>query len=116
VLQDGRVISPAKESHEISVPSRARLVLRNAEYFLNQPLQLDGRLQAEWEASGLGRLELRAGEACEVTIGSTNLGEPPIKQAMAAGTYTAVVSCGAQPPKRQPFTITAGQTTPVTVR
>jgi hypothetical protein len=117
VLHEGRVISAAKESHEISVPPRARLVLRNADYFLNHPVQLDGTLDAEWPAPGLGRLDLRARETCEVAIAGRNLGEPPILQvAMAAGMHTAVVACPGQPPKRQTFIVSANQTSSVTVR
>jgi predicted Ser/Thr protein kinase len=116
VVEGGRVVSPSAESHEVTVPARARVYLRNPEYFLNHPMQLDGRAVVEWQAPGLGRLQLTAGETCTVSIADRNLGEPPIAQVMAAGTYTAVVTCGGQSPKRETFAIAPGATTPVRVR
>jgi eukaryotic-like serine/threonine-protein kinase len=116
VVEGGRVVSPSAESHEVTLPSRARVYLRNQDYFLNQPVQLDARTVFEWQAPGLGRLQLTAGETCTVSIADRNLGEPPIVQVMAAGTYTAVVTCGGQPPKRETFAISPGVTSPVRVR
>jgi hypothetical protein len=116
IVEGGRVISAASDSHEVSVAPRARVFLRNREYFLNLPVQLDGSREFGFSAPGLGRLQLTAGETCLVTIGDRNLGEPPVVQVMAAGTHTAIVECGGQAAKRQTFTITAGSTSKVQVR
>jgi eukaryotic-like serine/threonine-protein kinase len=116
VVEGGRVLSPLAESHEILVPAKARVYLRNPDYFLNHPVQLDGRPVFEWQAPALGRLQLTAGETCLVSIADRDLGEPPIVQTMAAGSYTAVVTCGTQAAKREPFVISPGVTTPVKVR
>jgi predicted Ser/Thr protein kinase len=116
VVEGGRVISPMSDSHEVMVPGRARVILRNPEYFLNHSVQLDGRAQFEYQAPGLGRVDMRVRPICTVAIDGQDLGEPPITRPFAAGTHRAVVTCGAEPPKSQTFTINAGQTTPVTVR
>lgn len=116
VLEGSRVISPAGTSHQLSVGSRARLRIRNQEYFLDQPVQLDGRPQFQWEAPGIGMVVLRAGEACTLAIRGQSLGEPPISLKMAAGSYVAEASCPGQPPKRQAFTVSVGSPVQVSVR
>jgi predicted Ser/Thr protein kinase len=115
IVQNGRVISPAADSHEVVVTGRPRLYIRNADYFLNQPVQVDGTDPFEWRAPSLGKLELRARETCTVTIADRNLGEPPIIVTMAAGTYTAVVQCDGQI-KRETFSIAAGTANRVAVK
>ena len=52
---------------------------------------------------------------CTVAIAGRNLGEPPIQETMAAGTYTAEVTCDGQT-KRQTFSIAAGETSKVSVK
>jgi hypothetical protein len=115
VLEGGRVVSAASASHQITVGSRARLRVRSQEYFLDQPLQLDGRALWQWEAPALGRLVLIVREACTVTVGGWS-GEPPVNLTMAAGTHVAEVVCPGESPKRRQFTITAGAVTKETVR
>jgi len=115
VVDGGRVISAASQSHEFTVTGRRRLIIRNESYFLNQPVQTDGGKTFEWQAPGLGKLHLSARETCTVAIANQNLGEPPIDQTMAAGAYTAEVTCDGQK-KRQPFSIAAGETNRVTVK
>lgn len=115
VVDGGRVISAASEKHAFTVAGRPRLWIRNQEYFLNQLVQPDGGREFEWQAPGLGKLVLRARETCTVVISGRPLGEPPIERTMAAGSYTADVTCDGQT-KHQPFSISAGTTNPVTVK
>jgi predicted Ser/Thr protein kinase len=116
VLDGNRVISATAQSHEFTVPGHPRLRIRNQEYFLDQPVQVDGsRPVFEWQAPGLGTLRLIAGETCNVAIANVKLGEPPIQQTMAAGNYTAQVTCAGQT-RPWPFTIHAGTQTNVTAR
>jgi serine/threonine-protein kinase len=115
VLDGGRVISPASQSHDFTVTGRPRLRIRNQDYFLDQPVQIDGGRTFQWQAPALGKLQLIARETCTVTIANRNLGEPPIQLTMAAGAYSAEVACDGQT-KRQPFSISAGASTRVTVK
>ncbi len=115
VVDGGRVISPASQSHDFTVTGRPRLRIRNQDYFLDQPVQIDGGRTFERQAPALGKLHLIARETCTVTIANRNLGEPPIQLTMAAGAYTADVVCDGQT-KRQPFSISAGESTRVTVK
>jgi eukaryotic-like serine/threonine-protein kinase len=117
VLEGGRVISPLSDSHEFAVARRARLSVRSPEHFLNQSIQLEEGREFTWQAPGLGRLDLRVREDCSVAIDGQEVGEPPLtRTSLAAGTHTAVATCPGQPPKRQTFTINAGQANPVTIR
>jgi serine/threonine protein kinase len=114
VLDGARVISAASASHVFTVRGKPRLRIRNSDYFLDQPVQTDGSRAFEWTAPGLGKLFLRARERCTVAIAGRNLGEPPIQETMAAGTYTAEVTCDGQT-KRQTFSIATGETSKVAV-
>ena len=115
VVDGGRVRSPMSQSHQFTVTGRPRLWIRNQEYFLNQSVQVDGSREFGWKAPGLGKLDLRARETCTVSIAGRNLGEPPIQPTMAAGSYTAEVTCDGQT-KKEPFSISTGSTTPVRVK
>ncbi len=114
VLDGSRVISASATTHAFTVKGKPRLRIRNPDYFLDQPVQTDGAKSFEWTAPGLGKLFLRARERCTVTVAGRNLGEPPIQETMAAGTYTAEVACDGQV-KRQTFSIAAGETSKVAV-
>jgi eukaryotic-like serine/threonine-protein kinase len=114
VLDGDRVVSASATSHAFTVKGKPRLRIRNPDYFLDQPVQTGGAKSFDWTAPGLGKLFLRARERCTVTIAGRNLGEPPIQETMAAGTYTADVACDGQV-KRQTFSIAAGETSKVAV-
>jgi hypothetical protein len=115
VLEGTRVLSASSTSHSFTVRGKPRLRIRNADYFLDQPVQTDGSRAFEWTAPGLGKLFMTAPPLCTVAIAGRNLGEPPIQETMAAGTYTAEVTCNVQT-KRQPFSIAAGETSKVSVK
>jgi serine/threonine protein kinase len=115
VLDGTRVVSASSTSHSFTVRGKPRLRIRNADYFLDQPVQTDGSRAFEWTAPGLGKLFMTAPPLCTVAIAGRNLGEPPIQETMAAGTYTAEVTCNGQT-KRQPFSIGAGETSKVSVK
>ena len=53
--------------------------------------------------------------SCTVAIAGRNLGDSPIEETMAAGTYAAEVTCDGQT-KRQTFSIAAGETSKVPVK
>ena len=115
VLDGTRVVSASSTSHSFPVKGKPRLRIRNADYFLDQPVQTDGAKSFEWTAPGLGKLFMTAPPLCTVVIAGRNLGEPPVQETMAAGTYTAEVTCNGQT-KRQPFSIGAGETSKVSVK
>jgi serine/threonine-protein kinase len=115
VLDGGRVLSAMAASHSFTVKGKPRLRIRNQDYFLDQPVQADGSSSFEWTAPGLGKLFMTAPPLCTVAIAGRNLGEAPIQETMAAGTYTAEVTCDGQV-KRQVFSIAAGETSKVSVR
>jgi hypothetical protein len=115
VLDGNRVLSASSTSHSFSVKGKPRLKIRNPDYFLDQPVQIDGSKTFEWVAPGLGKLFMTAPPLCTVSIAGRSLGEPPIQETMAAGTYTAEVTCDGQV-KRQPFSIAAGETSKVAVK
>jgi serine/threonine-protein kinase len=115
VLDGGRVLSASSTSHSFTVKGKPRLRIRSPDYFLDQPVQVDGAKSFAWTAPSLGKLLMTVPPLCTVAIAGRNLGEPPIQETMAAGTYTAEVTCNGQT-KRQPFSIAAGETSKVSVK
>ena len=113
VLDAGRVVSAANTAHSFTVRGRRQLTVRSPEVFLNQAVPIEGNVRTvEWSAPGLGDLLLLARERCTVAIAGRNLGEPPIRARMAAGTYAAEATCDGKA-SRQTFSISAGETTQV---
>jgi eukaryotic-like serine/threonine-protein kinase len=115
VLDGSRVLSGSSTSHSFTVKGKPRLKVRNPDYFLDQPVQIDGAKTFEWAAPGLGKLFMTAPPLCTVAIAGRNLGESPIQETMAAGTYAAEVTCDGQV-RRQTFSIAAGETSKVAVK
>ena len=115
VLEGSRVVSAEATTHAFAAKGKSRLRIRNATYFLDQPVQVDGSRAFEWTAPGLGKLFLTAPPLCTVAIGGRSLGESPIQETMAAGTYTAEVTCDGQV-KRQTFSIAADATSKVAIK
>jgi serine/threonine protein kinase len=115
VLDGSRVLSASSASHSFTVKGKPRLRIRNPDYFLDQPVQVDGAKSFAWTAPSLGKLFMTVPPLCTVAIAGRNLGEPPIQETMAAGTYTAEVTCDGQT-KRQTFSIVAGETSRVSVK
>jgi hypothetical protein len=115
VLDGNRVVSVSATSHAFTAKGKPRLRIRNPDYFLDQPVQIDGSKAFDWTAPGLGKLFMTVPPLCTVTIAGRNLGDPPIQETMAAGTYAAEVTCDGQV-KRQTFSIAAGETRRVSVK
>jgi serine/threonine-protein kinase len=114
--QAGRVIRPAAQSHQWTVPGRPRLKVRNQEYFLEQWIQIDGGKTFSWSAPGLGRFQVSGRETCSVAVLGRNLGEPVIGPLpMAEGSYVADVTCGASQ-RHVPFSISADETYKLVVK
>ena len=115
VLDGNRVLSASSTSHSFSVKGKPRLKIRNPDYFLDQPVQVDGSKTFEWVAPGLGKLFMTVPPLCTVAIAGRNFSDSPIQETMAAGTYMVEVTCDGQV-KRQTFSIAAGETSKVAVK
>jgi serine/threonine protein kinase len=115
VLDGNRLVSASSAAHSFAVKGKPRLRIRNPDYFLDQSVQLDGSRSFGLTAPGLGKLFMTAPPLCTVAIAGRSLGEPPIQETMAAGTYTVEVTCDGQV-KHQTFSIAAGETSKVAVK
>jgi hypothetical protein len=105
------VVSPASESHRVSITGRTALRLRAPEYFLDRQVWVDTGSR-HVSAPELGRLSLRSSlESCSVIIAGRDLGEPPYDDVLqiAAGSYSIQVSCPDGQGRRVPVTINAGE-------
>ena len=114
ILEGGKVISGAKEAHELKLPAGRSVVISAPKYFLRQTVRVEGTTSQgfDWAAPGLGKLDVRsAQETCEVVIGDRKLGNPPLViQDIAAGQYRIDIACGGDVVKSHYATVRAGQT------
>jgi hypothetical protein len=122
IVEGGKVLSPAKQSHSLTVVGQHTIRLVAAEYLLDYAVNVDpanGR-QATVEAPELGELHLSvvpALEACKASVGSKDLDYAPFAPvALAPGTYTVSLTCpaGAGRNRKESVTIKAGG--PATVK
>ena len=114
ILEGGKVVSPAKESHELRLAAGKSVVISAPKYFLRQTVRIEGTPSQgfDWAAPGLGKLDVRSGqETCEVVINDRKLGNPPLViQDIAAGQYRVDIACGGDVVKSHYATVRAGQT------
>ncbi len=92
--------------------------MRNAEFLLDKPFVVDGTGKAvALSAPALATVDVRGAEDCTASIGDRDLGNPPVTGLrLAAGSYTAGLSCPDGRKPRVPFTVGAGERRVVVVR
>lgn len=114
ILDGGKVVSPAKEAHELRLAAGKSVVISAPKYFLRQTVRIEGSPSQgfDWAAPGLGKLDVRsAQETCDVVIGDRTLGNPPLViNDIAAGQYRVDIACGGDVVKSHYATVRAGQT------
>jgi hypothetical protein len=114
VLDGGRVLSAAATAHDFRAAAGKSLVISSPKYFLRQTVRVEGTSSQgfDWAAPGLGKLDVRSSqETCDVMIGNTKLGNPPLViQEIAAGQYRVDISCAGEVVKSHYATVRAGQT------
>ena len=100
VFDAARSLSPAAESHQLTVANGTTLHIRAPQYMLDVSVKADGKI--DYQAPGVGYLTvLTRYETCNVKVGSKDLGYPPItKLPVASGQYRIDVACpdGQNPP------------------
>jgi hypothetical protein len=112
IVDGERVLSPAGESHELTIAGRRTLRMRALDYYLDRPIQVDGSGRPiEVTAPGLGRLTVRSPlETCPVTLDGHSLGFPPITGiTVAAGTYRLELSCPDGGSRQATITVRPGE-------
>ncbi len=101
VVSDGKTISGAAESHELSVKAGTTLHLVAPDYLLDESLKIgDKRVSHLTPALGFLTVLTRY-ETCSVKIGAKNLGYPPItKLPIVSGQHRVDIVCadGQNPP------------------
>ncbi len=114
ILDGGKVVSAAKESHDLKLAAGKSVVISAPKYFLRQTVRIEGTPSQgfDWAAPGLGKLDVRsAQETCEVVIGDRKLGNPPLViPDIAAGQYRVDIACAGDVVKSHYATVRAGQT------
>jgi serine/threonine-protein kinase len=119
VLDGARSISALATSHELKQPAGKALQIRAPKFFLSQTVRVEGTASQPFEyiAPGLGRLDVRSPqETCEVVIAGAKLGNPPLVQEIAAGSYKVDLMCGEDVVGSHYATVRAGQTYRATIR
>ncbi len=120
VFDGTRSISAAATSHQLKQPAGKALRVQAPKYFLNQTVRIEGSASSPFEfaAPGLGGLDVRsAQETCEVMIGKTALGNPPlVVKEIAAGAYKVDIVCGGEVVKSHYATVREGQTYVAAIR
>ena len=117
VWSGSQVLSRAKESHQLSVPTGAKLRITAGEYLLNDSVTVTGK-PLEYSAPALGRLTvLTKFETCNVKVGDRVLGFPPIsRMQVASGQYRVDIVCaGGQNPPGQFVTVAPNETATVRI-
>lgn len=114
-LFDGnRSLSRPQTTHTLKLPAGRPVRVQAPQHYLSQTVRVDGSASQpfEWEAPGLGTLEVRSSqETCEVAIGARKLGNPPLKVAdIAAGNYKVDIVCGGEVTQSRNVVIQPGQT------
>ena len=101
VREGARSLSPASESHHLSVASGTTLHIVAPLYLLDTAIRVEGR-QIDYQAPALGYLTvLTRYETCNVKIGMKDLGYPPItKLPIVSGQHRVDIVCpnGQNPP------------------
>ena len=94
VLTGSKVVSPAKATHQLSVPSGTKLRVTAREYLLDAAVNATGK-SVEYHAPPIGRLTvLTKYETCNIKIGEHVLGFPPISRLpIASGQYRVDIAC-----------------------
>ena len=113
VFDGTRSISAASTSHDLKQPAGKSIQIRAPQYFLNQTVRVEGSETQpfEYTAPGLGQLSVRsAQETCEVAIAGRKLGNPPLVQEVAAGSYKVDLVCGTDVVGSHYATVRSGQT------
>ena len=116
VWSGSQVLSRAKESHQLSVPTGAKLRITAGEYLLNDSVTVNTAVN--YSAPALGRLTvLTKFETCQVKVGDILLGFPPIsRKQVAAGQYRVDIVCdGGQNPPGQFVTVAPNETATVRI-
>ena len=116
VWSGSQVLSRAKESHQLSLPSGTKLRITAGEYLLNDSVTVTTPLK--YNAPALGRLTvLTKFETCTVKVGDQDVGFPPIsRKQVAAGQYRVDIVCaGGQNPPGQFVTVAPNETATVRI-
>jgi eukaryotic-like serine/threonine-protein kinase len=118
VDERGRIVSAAADAHDIWVTGRRTLRMRNGEFLLDRPVAVDGSGKpVTLAAPGLATVDVRGPEDCTAGIDGRDLGNPPVFGfRVAAGSYTAALSCPDGRRPRVPFTVGAGERRVVVVK
>jgi len=113
VFDGTRSISAAATSHDFKQPAGKSVQLLAPKYFLSQTVRVEGSATQpfEYTAPGLGQLSVRSSqETCEVAIAGRKLGNPPLVQEVAAGSYKVDLVCGTEVVGSHYATVRSGQT------
>ncbi len=119
VFDGTRSISAASQSHDLRQPAGRSLQIRAPQYLLSQTVRVEGSANNPFEftAPGLGRLDVRSPqETCDVVIAGRKLGNPPLVQEVAAGSYKVDLVCGTEVVRSHYATVRAGQTYVAAIR
>lgn len=95
VVDGATVLSASNTRHEVGVVAPRTIRLRAPEYLLNQVVALEpGVKRREVRIPRPGRLTVRAGETCQITVDGFLLGYPPVNsRPIAAGSHTLQAVC-----------------------
>lgn len=113
VFDGARSISAASTSHDLKQPAGKSIQIRAPQYFLSQTVRVEGSATQPFEyiAPGLGQLSVRSRqETCDVVIAGRKLGNPPLVQEVAAGSYKVDLVCGTEVVGSHYATVQSGQT------
>jgi serine/threonine-protein kinase len=101
VLSGSQTVSRASQSHRLKIASGTTLRVVSKPYMLNETVRVGSRA-LDYQVPAPGFLSVfTTHETCDVKIGGTVLGAPPItKHPIASGTYKVEVACedGPSPP------------------
>jgi serine/threonine-protein kinase len=118
VLSGGQSIARASASHRLRLQPGTRLRIVAKSVLLSENITV-GSSGLNWQAPGVGYLTvLTSYETCDVRVGDTNLGPPPItRMQVAAGQYKVEMQCpdGKTPPS-QLVVINPGETATARIR
>jgi hypothetical protein len=119
VFDGARSISAPATSHDLKQPAGKSLQIRAPQYFLSQTVRVEGSATQpfEYSAPGLGRLDVRSPqETCDVVIAGRKLGNPPLVQEVAAGSYKVDLVCGTETVGSHYATVRSGASYVATIR
>lgn len=95
VVDGTTVLSSANTRHELGLIAPRTVRLRAADYLLNHAIALEPSVKRrDVRIPRPGRLTVRAGETCRITVDGFDLGQPPVNsRPIAAGSHTLQALC-----------------------